>query len=326
MKKVIIIFISFILLLAVIIGASNKKDNPASYSSEDDDLYESELPTRLSSMTNNSQTELNTTESNRTNKLTNLPLDEKLLEVPRTVKDCPEQIIRKLSFTVSYNNETKCPNWSAWHLDPDHVDGPFSRSEVPYFDENGNACGIGTVSREILQGDYFLDLECEEPRPLLSDWRDHTYGMSHGHLCPAGDNKWSKEAINQTFLLSNMCPQHPSLNQGAWNSLEQSCRKWAVTHGDLYIVCGPLFLSEATKTMGESKVWIPDAFYKVILCLSGTPQAIGFIYPNAEAQYDRSHYVTTVDEVEALSGIDFFYRLEDVIENAVESSSNLSLW
>ena len=69
-----------------------------------------------------------------------------------------------------------------------------------------------------------------------------------------------------------------------------------------------------------------QAFYKVVLRMGKTPQALGFIYPNDGTHHKMSYYVLSVDEVESRTGIDFFYNLPDDIENEVESSSNLSRW
>ena len=78
--------------------------------------------------------------------------------------------------------------------------------------------------------------------------------------------------------------------------------------------------------MGANKVGVPDAFFKVVLCLQGQPKAIGFIFPNIGTHHELDEYVVTVDEVEQITGFDFFHNLEDEIENAVEASANLKLW
>ena len=112
----------------------------------------------------------------------------KLQQIPAMPDYVPSQILERLGYITSYNHDTKCPNWVAWHLTKERTDGPFPRKGVPYYDENGTAIGIGDVTPDTQRGDYFLDRESEEPRQQLSDWtRD--YNMSHGHMCPAGDNK-----------------------------------------------------------------------------------------------------------------------------------------
>ena len=163
------------------------------------------------------------------------------------------------------------------------------------------------------------------PRHELDDWDDITLPVDHGHLCPAGDNKWGREAMEQSFLLTNMCPQNSSLNRGDWDKLENRCRGWANHYGEVFIVAGPIFYSQNYKTIGD-QVGVPDAFFKVVLCMTKKPQALGFIFPNDGVHHKLPHYVYSVDEVEQITGIDFFYNLPDDIEDMVESQSNLSIW
>ena len=138
-------------------------------------------------------------------------------------------------------------------------------------------------------------------------------------MCPAGDNKWNRDAMNETFLFTNICPQVHGLNAGAWNDLELACRSWARKYGDVYIACGPIY--EGTpRTIGRNRVAVPTAFFKVILCMrgQGAPKSIGFIYPNASTSRKMFSYAMSVDEVERRTGIDFFTNLEDNTEETVE--------
>lgn len=256
---------------------------------------------------------------------TTLPIGTRNIEIPASSHFVDEQILSRKAYTTSYNCNTKCPNWVAWHLTSEHTDGPFPRKGVPYYSNNGIVEGIGSVTQETCRNGYFVDIEAKEPRQLLSDWtRD--YNMSHGHMCPAGDNKWDKAAMNQSFLLTNMCPQNERLNGGGWKKLEEKCRTWANQYGDIYIVAGPIFSEPITRTLGEGKIAVPDAFFKVVLCLEGTPKAIGFLYKNDSSSQSIRECSCSVDNIEELTGLDFFYSLPDDIENIVESDSNLSKW
>ena len=145
-------------------------------------------------------------------------------------------------------------------------------------------------------------------------------------MCPAGDNKWDKKAMKESNLLTNICPQDRSLNSGLWNRIEQDCRKWAKKYGGIYIVCGPVLLNREHETIGKNKVVVPEAFFKVILRLKPEPKAIGFIVRNNEGTKKRDHYINSVDEVERITGIDFFPTLPDDIENKVEANSDLKEW
>lgn len=252
--------------------------------------------------------------------------DTTAIENPMTPSNIPQQILKRVSYTTSYNNQTKCPNWVAWHLLGNKTDGPVYRDGVPYYDNNGMAYGIGKLSGFNVQGVYITDMEAKSPRQEVSDWNDKLPNNSHGHICPAADNRWSKEAMNQSFLLTNMCPQDMTLNGGDWETLEERCRGWARRYNDIYIVAGPIFHNGVKKTMGRNKVGVPDAFFKVILRLGKRPSAIGFIFPNEGTHHSLQHYVLSVDDVEEATGFDFFYNLPDDIENEIEKASNLNKW
>ena len=220
---------------------------------------------------------------------------------PRPLEGVSEQIIRKTSYIVSYNKNTKIPNWVAWHLTAPHTDGPISRMSNFYEEES-----VAT------------------PRATLEDYRGS--GWSRGHMCPAGDNKWDETAMYESFSLVNVCPQNANLNSGLWNSIEIDCRRWARQFGDVYIVCGPLLYNKEHETIGANKVVVPEAFFKVVLCLQGRPKAIGFVVKNNAGTKKKDQYVNTVDEVERITGYDFFPALPDDIENEVESHADIDDW
>jgi len=250
--------------------------------------------------------------------------DELLFPKPQNAHD--EIILQRMAYVTSYNSVTRNPNWVAWRLIRNHTDGPYSRKGVPYISENGDSViGIGRVSSITYKNSYIEDTDIGENHPHLEDYTGD-YNMSHGHICPAGDNKWDKAAMNQSFLLSNMCPQDESLNGGGWKKLEEKCREWANRYGEIYIIAGPVFIGTVPRTMGKGNIAVPDAFFKVVLCRQGNPKAIGFIYENNSASQPMSDKVCSVDEVEKLTGFDFFSSLPDDIENAIESRANFTEW
>ena len=237
-----------------------------------------------------------------------------MYEMPAPLKDRPEQILKRKGYTVSYNSETKNPNWVAWHLTKSHTYGSFQRRQEVFSE----------------------DESVKAPRATNNDYFNSRY--DRGHMCPAGDNKWDKEAMTQSFLFTNICPQNHGLNKYEWNDLEIQCRDWAREYGAVDIVCGPLYSSKGgrykvgssrepqQKTIGRNKVWVPDAFFKVVLCRQGRPKAIGFVYRNEGVKQLKTEAVRTVDEIEALTDIDFFPALDDEMENRIEASANLSDW
>jgi endonuclease G len=227
----------------------------------------------------------------------------RLYEIPAPLKDRPEQILHRRGYTASYNQTAKTPNWVAWHLTKSHTYGQHQRS--------------GEVFTE--------DSDVKEPRATNNDYYNSRY--DRGHMCPAGDNKWDKLAMQQSFLFTNICPQNHGLNKYEWNDVEIRCRDWARKYGAIDIVCGPIFWhGVAQKTIGRNKVWVPDAYFKVVLCRQEKAKAIGFVFRNEGKKQPVADAVCTVDEVEQLTGLDFFPALDDDIENKVEAAASLSEW
>lgn len=133
------------------------------------------------------------------------------LEIPVYTRGTLSETIRKrYSYTVSYNHEMKNPNWVAWTISAEHASGK--------------------VQRMAFQDDE----DMPGPKGYLSDY--YNSGYDRGHMCPAADNKWSEKAMEDCFLITNMCPQDNGLNRGMWNSIEQQCRSWAVKYGKVYVV------------------------------------------------------------------------------------------
>jgi len=222
--------------------------------------------------------------------------------MPERLNDRPEQILRRAGYVTSYNKETRAPNWTAWRLFGNHTNGQWKRKGVKYHE----------------------DEDVGYPKATNSDF--YGSGYDRGHMCPSGDNKWDRQAQEDCFLFTNMCLQNHALNGGDWNDLEIKCRKWAEKYGDILIVCGPIFSEKPYKTKGKNKVAIPDAFFKVVVCLNGTPKGIGFYYPNEDGHQSMSSYATSIDEIEDITGIDFFASLPDNIEKNVEKQCNFNDW
>lgn len=224
-------------------------------------------------------------------------------EIPAFKQGSGEQILHREGYTVSYNSTTRLPNWVAWHLTADHVDGHYKRKGIAFQE----------------------DLEVETPRAITADYTSS--GYDRGHMCPSGDCKWSEKAQRESFLLTNVCPQVRGLNAGDWNEMEAQCRRWASKYGDLYIVCGPILYGKSHhKTIGRNKIVVPEAFFKVVLRAGKDTAAIGFIYKNAPGNRPKGDYANSVDEVERITGYDFFPNLPDDIERKVESNINTADW
>lgn len=227
------------------------------------------------------------------------------LEQPAALVKVNEMLLFKSQFIISYNVQNLCPNYVCWSLTPSRASGKVQRTNKFYAD---NAMG-------------------ESSRVDFYDYNGS--GYDRGHMCPAGDNKNMQKAMEESFLMTNICPQNHNLNTGAWNDLEVQCRSWAKNYGTLYICCGPIFDSYPPKTIGQRKnmeIAVPDRFFKVILTLGRVPKAIGFIYPNQACSGDMRDYAVSVDKVEKETGMDFFFQLDDKQEKPLEKECNPAAW
>lgn len=238
-------------------------------------------------------------DSSNTYLVDNVDYDKLLMQKSQKLQ---EQILQRFGYIVSYNKDTKLPNWVAWNLTTKRLYGPAKRNEV----------------------EFTSDVNVPIPRAENSDY--YNSGLDRGHMCPAADNKFNMKAMKESFLFTNICPQNSSLNRGDWNEMEITCRKWARKYGSIYIVCGPILYNKRHKTIGNNKVIVPEAFFKVVLRKGKDPEAIGFIYRNIECNNSKNSYVKTIDEIENITGIDFFPSLPDDLENEIEAKANITDW
>lgn len=224
------------------------------------------------------------------------------LEIPAKLKDRSEKILKRSNYTISYNRNWNQPNWVAWELNKNETKGRNNRNE-----------------------EFTADPDLAEAYQVESyDYSGS--GYDRGHMCPAGDNHFDAKAMNESFYMSNICPQNHELNAGKWNDLEIACRKWANRYQQLFIVCGPIIDKRNGKRIGkEHEIIVPEKFFKVILITSTKPaRAIGYIFENNGS--DRPYKVHSIDEVEKITGMDFFPNLPDKIEDLVESRYEASDW
>jgi endonuclease G len=211
------------------------------------------------------------------------------------------QIVHHQNYSLSYNEAHEQAEWVAYELKASHLSS--TNHKRPYFE----------IDKAIKTG--------------AADWRNYKQsGYDRGHLCPAGDRRFTKEAHDETFLTSNISPQEHQFNSRLWNRLEQKVRYWARKNDGVFVVTGGV-LKEGLKTIGDEKVSIPNQFYKVILDnTNGKTKVLAFLMDHKDLNLPLYKFVVSVDEVEALTGIDFFPQLEDKIENKLEASSRYKNW
>lgn len=222
----------------------------------------------------------------------------KNLELPGLKKG--EILNKRLAYSFVFLKEHHIPKWVAYELTAEEASGTIKRTDD-------------------FRKDPFV-----EGSALPKDYDEPIYDQ--GHLAPAKDFATSLETMSESFLMTNMAPQTGPLNRGIINQLEDKVRGWAKVYGAVYIVTGPVITS-GMETIGKTKVAVPKSFFKVVLeQKSKLPRAIGFVIPQSYKNKDKCSYAMTIDEVEKLTGIDFFPSLPDSIENVVEAKVDCASW
>ncbi|MCQ2280427.1 MAG: DNA/RNA non-specific endonuclease [Bacteroidales bacterium] len=222
------------------------------------------------------------------------------LEYPAFAKE--DDVIEHIGYTTAYNHSTLTPNWVAYELTA--------------------TAAAGTVPRS----DEFAQDEALEGRQAdLSDYRGS--GYDRGHMAPAADMKWSEEAMLESFLLTNMCPQVHAMNAGCWETTEKMGRRIANQYGNVWIVCGPIYDECEQGTIGANKVAVPDAFFKAFLInTNGQYSSIAFIMKNSEEPQNLKASSMTVDALETIIHRDLFHNLPDDVENEIEAKIVKKHW
>lgn len=208
-------------------------------------------------------------------------------------------VYRKRTYTLSYSEEHEQAEWIAYILKASDIkEVDFKR---PYFEIDNN----------ILTG--------------AAHWKNYKKsGYNKGHLCPAGDRRSNFKDYEETFLTSNITPQKYDFNAGIWNRLEQKVRYWVKKQESIYVVTGGV-LTDDLETIGFENVAVPKYFYKVLLS-KDHKKMIGFLLPHQDSKKPLYSFIKPVDEIEKMTGVDFFPSLEDDLESKLESDTNYDNW
>ncbi|RMZ67895.1 mitochondrial nuclease [Pyrenophora seminiperda CCB06] len=208
------------------------------------------------------------------------------------------------SLTSSYDRRTRNPAWVAEHITPESLASNNADRKHSVFVED---ITIPEMFRAKLK-DYFRS------------------GYDRGHQVPAADAKWSQDAMDATFALSNMCPQvGDGFNRDYWAHFEDFCRRLTHSYPSVRVVTGPLYLPKreadgkwrvSYEVIGSPpNVAVPTHFYKVIFAEDGKmggKVALGaFVLPNAVIPSHKplTDFEVPLEAVERASGLEFATKL-----------------
>ncbi len=195
-------------------------------------------------------------------------------------------IYHKPNYSLSFVEKYEIPEWVAYRLTVEMMNSPKTKR---YQDFN--------------------------PDPAITSGSAHYHdykqsGFRRGHLVPSADMAWKKEAMDATFLLSNIAPMREEFNDGVWLELEHNVRDWSRRYKNILVVTGPIFNDPIT-SIGNNEVLVPRYFYKVVFTVAnGKPDVIGFLFDQTILDDQRlENNIVPIDSIEKITGIDLFSNL-----------------
>jgi endonuclease G len=213
-----------------------------------------------------------------------------------------ETVTQHSAYSLVYNHKHMQAKWVAYNLTYGNTVGGAERSSK-----------------------FSIDPSITPRTAVTSDYTKT--GYDRGHLAPAGDMKFSAQAMSESFYMSNVSPQLPGFNRGIWKKLEEQFRSWAPSSHPVFVVTGPVLTDPISSHIGQTcRISVPQRFYKVMLDTASPMRAIAFVMSNNSSTQPLSSFAMSIDEAERITGIDFFPKLNDIQEAKIEKTLILNQW
>jgi endonuclease G len=193
---------------------------------------------------------------------------------------CESEFIEHKNFSLCYAEEHEQASWASYVLTKSETEGSQKRTN-----------------------DFRIDPLVSTVSATKADYK--ASGFDRGHLAPAADMAFSLEAMSESFYLSNMSPQNASFNRGIWKRLESQVREWASIEDSIIVITGPI-LRPGLEKIPNSKVSIPQKYFKALFDLTPPHKAIAFVLNNEGSKKELEEFVVSVDELESLLEKDLF--------------------
>jgi len=211
------------------------------------------------------------------------------------------EVVRHTWYALSYSEAHEQAEWVAYELTRDRLNQEW------------------VARSNNFRPDFAVSTESATPRDYSGS------GYDKGHLCPAADMAFEEKAMEESFYMSNMSPQVKAFNMGVWRELEECTRDWARKFKRLYVATGPVLAAAPLGQIGQSKVTVPGAYYKVLLA-PDQGKAIAFLMPNALSDKPVMDFACSIDAVEKSTGLDFFPQLLKGLDEELEGSLDKEAW
>jgi len=240
-------------------------------------------------------------------------IDFKLMQTIEDMKALgmpSENYIEHSAMILEYDEAHEQAKWVAHMILPEIRDGKVARTNDFRIDNK-------ILTGSARQQDYFLTDTLSNGKVEYNG-----FGYDRGHLAASADFRWSAKALSESYYYSNISPQLADFNREAWKDLESLLRNYVISHNvPLYVVTMPI-LKEGLPVIQESsnKLSIPEQYAKVAYD-PVNKRCIGFIMDHRKLEKAIHNYAVTVDEVEELSGLDFFTELNEAYETVIDKKA-----
>jgi len=193
----------------------------------------------------------------------------------------PAQPICREAYFVAYDAPVKIPVYVAYTLTPPNALGCWPRTNAFVADRS--------VANGAKPDDYAGT------------------GYDKGHAAPDGDLSWSEQVEYESFLMTNMYPQHGSLNRGIWKLLETSVRGWVVQHNQAYTIYVGALYGKGDESIGDGVI-VPHGYYKIVIN-NATHEVAGWSFPHTKPYVnlgnDLTKFRTMISTIQSQSGVQF---------------------
>ena len=235
--------------------------------------------------------------------------------IPQSSLPGSRTLIVREGYTLAHNNVDRIADWVSFRLTKEFANGTETRPGSSAFKPDPRLSAVLRAEKSDYQG-----------------WKNI---LDRGHQVASGDSKGrGTTVIKESFFLSNMTPQSASFNRGDWRSLEMKIQQWARDRDEVFVVTGPVFQDDDADgvmeygVIGKRQVAIPTHYFKIVLDGDGgeDTEAIAFLVENKKMEDEFDDALVSIDEIERLTGLDFFPSLEDSVEDEIEESEEDELW
>jgi len=232
--------------------------------------------------------------------------------LPQTKNAAHHTLVVREGYTLAHNDVDLISDWVSYHLTRAEASGTLPRANAFKADP------------DLPKGH----------RAELGDYQGWGTVYDRGHQFPDADAKGQGKLVQaESYFLSNMTPQAKRLNEGAWKHLEEDVRAIAKSRGEIWVVTGPAYVDDDGDgfinyyVIGDDQVVVPTDYFKIVLAPKGQGdfEAMAILVRNEPLKDTMEDHLVSIDEIERVTGIDFFPDLPDSIETPLEKATATGL-